>query len=127
MLELLLVAALIPEPLQSADVDVLELNHRYTEHSDSRPDKPKARIVLSQWIAWQYYPHAARHHVRAWKMVRGSESAEYSEPQQRWLLFWCDGNRIVLVRARTYRETWTRDDPEIEDRKKLCQERRMGL
>ena len=121
-MEWLVLLTLIAPPIHETDVDVLELNRRY----EQVPNKVAAKQVLKQLIVWQYYPRERRYHVRAWRMHRG-ETIEFKLKTGRWIMLWRMDDRLVLVRAVSFRETWTLNDPEIDDRAELPVCRRMGL
>jgi hypothetical protein len=110
----------LPLDLVTTDAaDVIELNHLYD--GDGRP-------VFDQVIFWQWHADEGAYHVLAWRLWKSPAQTPWRE----WLAggfvtTWFDGDRLRLVRSRSYRETWTQHDPELEDRQLLPAHERRGL
>ena len=84
-------------------VPEIECNHRYCD---------AGRYVGTQFIFWEY-----RNGVRVvmdWRNRHGK--AHVQRRGTGWRLTFMDGERLRVVDAAAYRETWTQGDPEIEDR-----------
>jgi hypothetical protein len=94
--------------------DVIEMNHCY--------DQDTERHKFTQVIIWNWKPEVGRHHVDFWWIVDTQCLAQ--------LPLKC--NDICKVRRRdglvisskVYRETWTLNDPESDDRKLWHESRR---
>jgi hypothetical protein len=115
-----LVLGIVPQlPLVSDRVDVLELNRVYDD---------QGRPVLTQMIFWDWHQRDARLHVVAWRLWKD----ESQQPLRDWsqgdfVLLWNDGELLREVRAKTWRESWTQFDPELQDRNTFAKEHRRGL
>lgn len=103
-------------------VDLVEINHFYDD---------QGRLVFDQVIYYDWCSQTDRYQVRDWRLLKdpfqiplrdwhnGGYSSEWRDPKQR------DGLR--RVRSTSVRETWTQDDPELEEREVLAQEKRKEL
>lgn len=106
------------------EVDLIELNHF---HDDL------GRHVYDQVIFYEWAADVREFHVRAWCLVDmkdpGQERPWYSEQTQQWIIRWLDKDHRVLreVTSLHYRETWTQEDPERVNKKKLDERLRFTL
>lgn len=112
ILALLAFAASPPELALVDQVDIIELNHLH----DARGHR-----TFSQWIFWRWNHDCRRYEVAAWRM------AKHPSTWSRGTLRIVDGNHIREIRTVSYRETWTRYDPEVVDREFTAPESRQGL
>jgi len=112
--------SLVPlTPTVCDNVDAIELNHVY----DGR-----GRLMLRQLIFWDWDERSARRHVIAWRLWKpGQPTPLRNAADVGYTLVFRDGKVLRRVRARVYRETWTQFDPEIDDRRRLSEDRRRGL
>ena len=94
--------------------DVIELNHCYDANGSH---------LFDQMIFWDWWPEYSQHFVRAWRIHKQQFDVSVSPVS----VMWSDGDRLRRVRATSWRETWTQYDPEVDDRKRWAQERRVGL
>jgi len=127
-MKLLLLAILIlSNPLKFTDyaeesVDLIELNHKY--------DK-EGRHVFDQVIYWERAPGNGKYYVRAWHIV--TDKPEHYPIKNYisdiWEVNWYDSDARLhrKIRSRLYRESWTQNDPEIDNKKLLPQEFRLKL
>ncbi len=112
---LLTLISIQPSPAEPARdrCDCIELNHFYD--SDGRP-------VFDQIIFWQ------GQHPIAWRLWKTREQTPWRDREQDgYVTAWTDGERLRVVRANSYRESWTQHDPEFVDREWYCKEQRRGL
>jgi hypothetical protein len=111
---------LTPLDLVAADkVDVIELNHFYDGDG---------RRVFDQVIFWQWHADEGVHHVLAWRLWKSPAQTPWRDWMRGgYLSIWHDGDRLRAIRARSFRETWTQHDPELDDRQLLPPEQRRGL
>ena len=86
----------------SVIVDMLELNHVHD---------PKGRCVISQVILWDWESSDGKLHNVGWTLAGGT--VERSGGWHRYR-YW-DGRRLIVVRSRAFRETWTHEDMERKD------------
>lgn len=90
----------------------IELNHFYD--GDAQP-------IFDQVIFWDQ-------NVVAWRLWK----SEAQTPRRDWrhggyMTIWNDGDRLRVVRAGSFSETWTQYDPELEDRESLPHHLRRHL
>ena len=111
---------LLPLDLVSTDAaDAMELNHFFD--GDGRP-------VFDQVIFWQWHADEGVHHVRAWRLWKSPAQTPWRDwVRGGYLTAWFDGDRLRVVRATSFRESWTQHDPELEDRQFLPAHERRGL
>ena len=107
ILLLLLFVTLVPHVNR---FDVLERN---TYHDEC------GRVVMVQFIGWDWDHTDGKHRCQWW--TRAGEEIP-TRTADGWRLV-TGGKRIV---ARSYRETWTVGDPEVEDRAAWPVEKRRG-
>lgn len=101
------------------EVDLVEFNHLYDEHG---------KRMLDQLIYYDWCPVACRYQVVAWRLVKNPAQV----PRRDWRsgefhATWHDGDVLRQVRAKSMRETWTQQDPELVEREFLPKERRRDL
>jgi hypothetical protein len=112
--------ALVPHELTLLDTaDVIELNHFYD---------PEGRKVFDQVIFWEWHAEEAAFRIVAWRLWKSpAQTPERDWQRGGYRTLWFDEDQLRLVRATSYRETWTQYDPELEDRQFLVPNRRRGL
>lgn len=98
-------------------VDVIELNHVHSE---------TGHPYLHQWIFWHWNHAQRRYEVVAWRRV-GYEHYYWRGKTLRFIDGVIEGKVEREIRAVSFRETWTFDDPEVADRQVLEIENRRGL
>jgi len=100
-------------------VDLVELNHCYDE---------SAKHVFDQVIFYEWSPSRQVYQVLAWRLVKHPSQVPQSDARRDdFVVTWQDGPVLRRVRATTFRETWTQDDPELAARATLPKEERRGL
>lgn len=100
-------------------VDVLELNRYYDE---------VGRLLHTQVIGWSFDEghDKSRLNVVFWRLAK--VVSDYPVPQgSYYVTTYRDGDAMRKVYGRSYRETWTQYDPEMEDRNNLPMNQRRGL
>ncbi len=117
---MLLALTVIPYEAAATDhVTAIELNHFYDDNG---------KHVFDQHIFYDWNPYANRFDVRDWKLIKAPGEAVYFDaPRGEFRTEWHDGLVMRSVRAGTYRETWTQQDPELVERAVLPKERRREL
>ncbi len=107
-----LILAIIPH--QTADgVERLELNNFYDQ---------EGRLVFTQLVGWE-----ADEHCRFWKMVKDDVYISQDRLLGGWVASWSDADKVRRVRSRSFSESWTQVDVELEDRTYFPKERRRPL
>ena len=92
------------EVRKEAFVDMLELNHRVRDDGSE----------FSQWILWDWQPQLRQFVVVDWMLAK--EDDVYRMVACRYELPWRPCGPVqTLIRARAFRETRTRNDPEVEN------------
>lgn len=101
-------------------VDVIELNYCFNKDVEQ-----PAGASYRQWIFWRWKPgHISSDgrpgnplHAEGWKMTRPWEHVQRIPGGHRLICSY--GDRLIDVRARAYRRTftWVQDDPELMDRR----------
>lgn len=113
----LILLSVVPRGLVLEDhVDLVEVNHFYDE---------QGRLVFDQIIWWGMYPDGL--HVREWRnLMTGGAAASLPVhiPGGGYRSFWWDSDRLRLVTATTFTESWTQHDPELADREFVPKELR---
>lgn len=109
-----------PDPI----VDILELNHVYSERTGKR--------FMRVWLFWDWYPWDQRFQVIAWRWYRLDMHPErtrgYDHARRLHYLIWIDRRgKPRKVWARSYRESHTYYDRELEERRHLSAKYRPGL
>jgi hypothetical protein len=115
----LLIAILPTEHAVRDRVDVMEVNHCFNDAGVHQYD---------QVIFWDWSSEHSRYQVRAWRLVKQSDSLPYrSAERDEFVCMWRDRDLFREVRAPLMRETWTCYDPEAIDRETLPETKRLGL
>jgi hypothetical protein len=123
----LLAAGTLPLDLVSTDAaDAIELNH--FSDGDGRP-------VFDQVIFWQWHAEESAYRVRAWRLWKSPAQTPWRDWHNSmgglrsggYVTAWFDGDRLRVIRATSFRETWTQHDPELDDRQFLPAHERRGL
>lgn len=104
---------------------MIEVNHRVNRSGDH---------MFTQAILWDWHKLDKKFHVQAWTMLRCNSLKEELwvieryHRQDEWRLTFHDNHgRMVVCKARLYRESFTKDDPEVKDRSFYSQDRRRGF
>lgn len=95
---------------QREHVDVLELNHVLNE---------KDEVRFTQVILWRWTPAFpdSRHVVSEWFAIEEPNHLLYDRWQGYPRLTWRDRRgKVYVATSRTFKETYTRHDPEMADR-----------
>jgi hypothetical protein len=103
-------------------VDVIEVNHVYSEGDGKKR--------LSQVIFWEFKLYNGEFRVVDWRMQDAVDAEpRYDHRRRLWVLMWWDSknNCIRRVHAISFKETHTWYDPEVDDRKELAIEHRRLL
>lgn len=113
-----LILFLLPPENQPIQVDVTEINHKYSNDGT---------LTFTQVIYWDYYPCCGTHHVVAWRMYKSIQQypRHHAHPTYPYISY-CSYHQTHII-SRSKRETWTQYDPEIDDRRKLPEHQRRGL
>lgn len=105
--------------------DTIEIN---SFHDD------EARLVFTQAIFSDWCQHKGCEQIADWRLVRNRDSEPRANIEIRrdyatgdYLALWDDNGRLREVRAKSYRETWTQVDRELQGRERYPQERRRKL
>jgi len=121
----LLLLAEIPRDIARDNVDVIEVSHFYDD---------QARLVFRQDIFYDWSADDARYQVRAWRLIRETDSPTRQAlvPQRDWVhggytAIWQDGDLLRVVRAASFRETFLQYDVELAEREWLPKENRKEL
>lgn len=130
MLILALILSLPISPVKADHVAIIELNHVHNDDAEPRFD---------QLIFWEFRRSVPldgdgptwSYHVIAWRIVE-AEDYRLRKEQSRWVLTLWDretdeSRQLRIIRAVSFRETWTNHDREIEQRTRLHQDYRRGL
>lgn len=99
-------------PQAEPTVGLVEINHY----------QPCGEYRFTQIIAWEWIPECRAYHVQDWKMVEDW----YVDERARRLHF-RDGGKERSVRYKLYRETWTQNDPERDDRELFAEKYRIRV
>ena len=96
-------------------VDRVELNHKYDCTGE---------LTLTQVIVWRPM-HMERYesHVSDWRIVKDEPSRSRGECGS--IVRFTHRGELIVLRARVYRETHTKADPEYADRRLLKEDDRM--
>lgn len=106
-------------PLVRDHVDVIELNHVYDTDG---------QLILRQFIFWDWHDGDAQFRVVAWRLWSEGQPRPLRDLRRGgYVLLWHDGQVLRWIEADMFHETWTQHDREIEDRRRLSQDRRRGL
>jgi len=115
MLALLLLSSITFDMTQ--EVDLLELNSLY-DNNDQR--------VFEQMIYYEWDRVDNRYHVVDWRLLKHRGMIPIKQGRY-YETIWMDGDQLRRVRAKYYRKTWSRTDPEIGERERLPKDQRRGL
>ena len=109
MLLLLLLISVIKEPYPVERVDLLEVNHVYDE---------RGCYLFDQLIIYDWNFCTDRYQVRTWRKITKKTPLMFPiRCEGEYVSRWYDGSGVSrYLRALSFRETWTRYDPEIEAR-----------
>ena len=108
----------VSRPDAPTPVDVCEVNHVLFEN-------PEQGTRFTQVILWRWIPVWNDHHVAQWMMAEADSITVLRRERHR--VTWRDRHgKVFRVRARTFRETWTRHDPEMLDRAKFSESARRA-
>lgn len=112
-----LALCIVPQsPLLDDDVECLELNHSYDD---------QCNILVHQIIGWHYNPAEHRAEIVFWRLVKKMKIGRNQVVFVEGGLENCGA--IRRVRYKSFFETWTQYDPEMNDRDVLPQNQRRGL
>jgi hypothetical protein len=116
----LLLLSILPAPGVAREaVELIELNHFYDE---------QGRLVFDQVIFYDWSRDDARYMVRAWRLVKQPAQLPRREHASGgYVATWSDGKLLRVIRAPSFRETWTQYDPELVEREYLPKDRRREL
>ena len=117
----LLLLTIITKTNQTQEhIDLIELNHKYDQ---------KGNWIFDQIIYWEKHPHQTKYYVRTWHHAQKPEHYPQKHPtQQTWTNTWTDDkNHTHHHTTKNYQETWTQNDPERDNLKKLPQNQRLNL
>jgi len=104
--------------------DMIELNHKYDD---------KGIHTFDQIIYWHRRPENGKYCVRAWHIVGAYDSQDtypvYNHKSNLYIVNWYDRDARLhrIIKSRIYRETWTHNDPEKDDKKHWPEECRIKL
>lgn len=103
----------------SQRVDLIELNHFVDQDG---------REVFRQVLFYDWSHAHRRYIVRAWRLVKSDAQL----PRRRWSpplyqCVWHDDGILRDVTAPSFRETWTQQDPERQNRKIVPENQRIPL
>lgn len=118
-LALLLLSILPHETVVREQVDLVELNHKY---SDETGDLCLEQIIYYEW-------KNGRYQVVSWRMLKSPLMIPYRDHSHGgYTAVWVDDqNTLRVLRADAFRETFTSHDPELLERTVLPSELRRGL
>ncbi|MCA9138119.1 MAG: hypothetical protein KDB00_15210 [Planctomycetales bacterium] len=107
------------ENTETAEVDLVELNHFLDEHG---------REVFRQVVFFDWSRKNRQFEVRAWRLVKHpSQLPRRIDPTSTYLIRWQDKSVTREVRAGSMRETWSQEDPERVNRSILPENQRRPL
>lgn len=100
-------------------VDLIELNHFIDQDG---------REVFRQVLFYDWSETHRKYIIRAWRLVK----SESQLPRRRWSppsyqCSWHDEGLLREISASTFRETWTQQDPERQNRKIVPEDERIPL
>lgn len=119
LLAALALAALPLDLVSLESADAVELNHFYDGDG---------RLVFDQVIFWEWHANEGAYRVRAWRLWKSpAQTPRRDFFRGGYVTVWFDGERLRVVRTKSFRETWTQHDPELDDRQLLPAHERAGL
>jgi len=112
-------AVVVDSVVASQRVDLIELNHFIDQDG---------REVFRQVLFYDWSEPHRRFIIRAWRLVKSDSQL----PRRRWAparyqCIWHDDGLLREVSAPSFRETWTQQDPERQNRKLVAEEARKPL
>lgn len=124
----LLLLMTLPQPgIVVEQVDVVEINHYYSESCDDTFPLTH-KYCFSQVLFWRWNEREGRHEVHDWRMAKQPGIVpQYNWHRRRYQCWFDDGGTVRVVESVAMRETHTGYDPEIEDRLHLPKESRILL
>lgn len=89
-------------------VDLIELNHKYAK---------EGKHTFSQVIFYERAPETGKYRVRDWVLVETQESLNRIPVLRNgvWETCFVKDGVLHLVRSKIFRESFTMNDPEVED------------
>lgn len=104
-----------PEPFATDHVDAVEVNHFHNSDGD---------LVFSQTLfrEWDFDDH----YIAAWRISTNRQGQQMSIGGRQQLL-WAGPNGVRRVFTDRIFETWTQNDPEIDERNARPRAERRGL
>lgn len=107
------------DPVLADRVALIEINHFYDQ---------SGRHVFDQIIFYDWDAEAARHQVRAWRLLkRPSQRPVRDLATGRYVAIWHDNGVLRKVSSQRLKETWTQRDPELVAREHRPREERPEL
>ena len=99
--------------------DLAERNHVYDVIDDGQNLKRR----FTQYIFWNYDEESR--HVEAWRFDKGEFTVQSCGG--RFHVIWKESNTVRLVIVKRCIETWSLEDPEVNNRAKFSESRRVGF
>ncbi|OUT59730.1 MAG: hypothetical protein CBB71_09335 [Rhodopirellula sp. TMED11] len=107
------------EPPAQAEVDLIELNHFLDD---------TGREVFQQIIFYDWSRHDRQLEVRAWRLVKQpSQLPRRLRDDSGYRVRWRDKGKVREVVSTSLRETFSRQDPERENRRLVPENERIPL
>jgi hypothetical protein len=100
-------------------VDLIELNHFVDQ---------EGREVFRQVLFYDWSPSHRKFIIREWRLVKSDSQLprrHWSPP--RYQCVWHDDGLLREIWSPSFRETWTQQDPERQNRKLVAEEARRPL
>jgi hypothetical protein len=101
---------------QTAEVDLIELNHIYDT---------SGRLVFDQLLFWSVHPDG-KLHLREWRLLKNPSMAP-KRGYRKWVCTWTERDIDRRVEAPAFRESKSTSDSEILDRQFLSKQHRVRL
>lgn len=106
-------------PVVEDRVDNIHENHFFDDDG---------RHVLDQQIYSDWCDEAERHQVRAWRLMRYVNQRVVRDYKRGgYISIWVDGERLRVIRAHSFTESWSQYDPELLERSVLPIDQRKDL
>jgi hypothetical protein len=124
LLALALLSILPRDDVARESVDLIEVNHFYSEN---------AELVFDQIIFYEWSKGDARYMVRSWRLIKTPLQIPYRDHANGgYTAVWVDGGDVLrVIRSRDFRETWSQagvgGDPELNEREFLPKDQRREL
>jgi len=107
-------------PITTDRVDMIEVNHNFDEQNN--------RLILSQIIYWEWSPYFSEFIVMHWQLIgEGKKHTVVRKGPNEYISIGFDDERLRVVKARSFKETWTYDDPEVVNQRLVPKNERIGL